>query len=202
MGPDALEEKIGVALFNRSRRELLALFFTNHERSFYLRQIVRILAMGQGAIQRELSRLTQAALITRTQVGSQVHYQANQKVAVFGDLKSLMIKTTGMAEVLRDALAGVAERIEVAFVFGSTARGEDRSNSDVDLMIIGDVSFGDVISALQPAQKKIGREVNPAVLSVQDYQNKSQSKSRFLESVLNSRRIFLIGGEHELKRLG
>ena len=141
-------------------------------------------------------------MITRTRVGSQVHYQANRRSPVFSELKSLMVKTAGVAEVLRDSLAGVAEQIDVAFVFGSFARKEDRASSDVDLMVVGAVSFGDVVSALQSAQKETGREVNPAVFSAEEYRTKARSKDRFVGSVLNSSKIFLIGGENELRRLG
>ena len=202
MGSDGSVENIGAALFSRGRRELLALLFTHPERTFYLRQIVRVLGTGQGTVQRELSRLSAAAVITRTRVGSQVHYQANRQSPVFTELKSLMVKTAGLAEVLRDSLAVIAEQIDVAFIFGSFARAEGRANSDVDVMVVGRVSFGDVVTALQSAQKTIGREVNPAVFSAEEYRTKTRSKDRFLGSVLSSAKIFLIGGEDELKRLG
>lgn len=202
MGSAFSVQKIGAALFSKGRRELLALLFTDPDRTFYFRQIVRVLGIGQGVVQRELSRLSQAAVVTRTRVGSQVHYQANRESPVFSELKSLMVKTAGVAEVLRDSLAVIAERIELAFVFGSFARSEDRANSDVDVMVVGSVSFGDVVSSLQSAQKRIGREVNPTVLSAKEYRLKARSSDRFLGSVLASPKIFLIGTENELKRLG
>src|SRR5204863_4901143 len=99
MGSDSTVETIGAALFNKGRRELLALLFTHPDGSFYLRQIVRVLGIGQGVVQRELSRLSEAAVITRTRVGHQVHYQANPKSPVFEELKSLMVKTAGVVEV-------------------------------------------------------------------------------------------------------
>jgi len=201
MGSVAVDN-IGPALFSRGRRELLGLLFSNAEKSFYLRQIVRVLGIGQGAVQRELSRLSNAGLITRTRSGSQVHYRANRESPVFSELKSLMVKTAGLAEVLREGLRTVADEIEVAFVFGSFARSEERAQSDVDVMVVGNVSFGDAVTALQSAQKRIGREVNPAVLSAEEYRERRKSKDRFVQTVLNSPKLFLIGGEHELKRLG
>ena len=201
MGADSVDY-IGPALFSRGRRELLTLLFSNAEKSFYLRQIVRELGIGQGVVQRELSRLSDAGLITRTRIGSQVHYQANHESPVFTELKSLMVKTTGLAEVLREGLSTVADQIDVAFVFGSFARSEGRARSDVDVMVVGKVSFGEAVSALQPAQKRIGREVNPAVFSAEEYRARRKSKDRFVQTVLNSPKLFLIGGEHELKRLG
>jgi predicted nucleotidyltransferase len=202
MGAFLNGDHAGAALFSKGRRELLALLFTNPERSFYLRQITRVLGMGQGVVQRELSRLSRAAVITRMRVGSQVHYQANRQSPIFGELKSLIVKTAGVAEVLRDSLATVADQVDVAFIFGSFGRAEERTTSDVDVMVVGGVSFGDVVAALQPAQKKIGREVNPAVFSSEEYRTRVRSKDRFWDTVLNSPRIFLIGSQHELERLG
>jgi len=195
-------ESIGTALFSKGRRELLALLFSHPDRSFYLRQIVRVLGIGQGVVQRELARLSEAGVLTRTRVGHQVHYQANPKSPAFEELKSLMVKTAGVVEVLRDSLSVAAHQIDAAFVFGSFARTEQRANSDVDVMVVGSVRFADVVSALQPAQKRIAREVNPAVFSAEEYRARRKSKDRFLQSVLNSPRMLLIGGEHELKRLG
>jgi predicted nucleotidyltransferase len=193
---------IGSALFSKGRRELLALLFSHPEKSFYLRQVVRVLGIGQGVVQRELARLSDAGLITRTRVGSQVHFQANHESPVFQELKSLMVKTAGVVEVLRDSLNAVADQIDVAFLFGSFARAEGKANSDVDVMAVGTVAFGDMISALQEAQKRVAREVNPVVLSAEEYRDRRRSKDRFLQTVLSSPRMFLIGGEHELKRLG
>ena len=202
MGAPAATDDIAPALFSKGRRELLALLFSHADKSFYLRQVVRMLGIGQGVVQRELSRLWKAGLITRTRVGSQIHYQANRESPVFNELKSLMIKTAGLAEVLRAALSTVADQIDVALVFGSFARSEHRAQSDVDVMVVGKVSFGDAVTALQTAQKRAGREVNPVVFSADEYRARRKSKDRFLQTVLNSPKLFLIGGEHELKRLG
>jgi predicted nucleotidyltransferase len=192
---------IGAALFGKARRELLALLYTHPERSFYLREIVRALGIGQGAVQRELARLAGAGLLARTRVGSQVHFQANKESPVFNDLRALMVKSAGVADVLREALAQLAEGITVAFVYGSQARGEGEVNSDVDIMVIGKVSFGEVVSALQSAQKTINREVNPSVYPEREYRAKLRARHHFLTSVAQSPKVFLIGGERELKRL-
>jgi len=195
-------EAIGSALFSKGRRELLSLLFSHPERSYYLREIVRTLGIGQGAVQRELSRLLDAGLLIRTQKGNQVHYQANRASPVFGELKSLMMKTAGLVDVLRDSLKVVGAEIAVAFVFGSFARSEEHGKSDVDVMVVGRVSFGDVISALQSAQARLAREVNPVVFSEDEFRARSRSEDRFLQDVLGTRRLFVIGGEDELKRLG
>jgi len=192
---------IGSALFGRTRREVLALFYRRPERSFYLRQVIRSLGIGQGSVQRELARLAGAGLLVRTRVGSQVHYQANAASPVFSELKSLMVKSAGVGDVLREALAPLAEQMQVAFLYGSLARGDGGAESDVDVMVIGDASFGDVVSALQPAQEVIGREVNPSVYSAKEFSAKLRAKHHFLSSVVAASKVFLAGSEHELKRL-
>jgi uncharacterized protein len=201
MGAVDCTGQLGAALFGKSKRGLLALFYVQPERSFYLRQVTRTLGIGQGAVQRELARLVKAGLLVRTRVGSQVHYQANSASPIFGELKALMVKTAGVADVLREALTGLAEQIAVAFVYGSLARGEGKANSDVDVMIIGDVSFGGVVSALQSAQKTISREVNPSVYSEGEFRAKLKAGHHFLTAVWNAPKVFLVGGEHELSRL-
>jgi len=201
MGSAMNHTSIGTALFGRTRREVLALFYRRPERSFYLRQVIRGLGIGQGSVQRELARLAGAGLLVRTRMGSQVHYQANAASPVFSELKSLMVKSAGVADVLREALAPLTEQIRVAFLYGSLARGGGGAESDVDVMVIGDASFGNVVTALQPAQEVIGREVNPSVYSAKEFSAKLRAKHHFLGSVINAPKVFLAGSEHELKRL-
>ena len=201
MGSAMNHHSIGAALFGRTRREVLALFYRRPERSFYLRQVIRSLGIGQGSVQRELARLAGAGLLVRTRVGSQVHFQANAASPVFDELKSLMVKSAGVGDVLRAALALLAEQMQVAFLYGSLARGVGGAESDVDVMVVGDASFGDVVSALQPAQEVIGREVNPSVYSAKEFSAKLRAKHHFLSSVMAAPKVFLAGSEHELKRL-
>ena len=192
---------VSTALFGKTQRALLSLFFGQPEQSFYLRQIVRMAGVGQGAAQRELACWVEAGLLVRTRRGNQVHFQANAASPVFAELKALAVKTAGVADVLREALGGLGGRIRVAFVYGSLARGTGKASSDVDVMVIGKASFGEVVSALQPAQRTIGREVNPSVYSEREYRAKLQAQHHFLTSVLATPRIYLVGVEHELSRL-
>jgi len=189
-------------LFGKTKKAILALLFTHAEESFYLRQIVRSLGLGQGAVQRELSNLSNAGLIVREVKGNQVYYQANRRSPIFEELKSLMVKTAGMAEVLKDALSGLREKINLSFIYGSMATGAHKNTSDVDLMIIGQISFKEAVAALQSAQEKLGREVNPSVYSPQEFGKKVGEGHHFLRSVLTSPKIFLIGEDRELAKLG
>lgn len=196
-----MTEQVGEALFGKTQRTLLALFFTRPDEEFYLRQIVRMARMGQGAAQRELARWVAAGLLTRTRRGQQVYYQANRAAPIFVELQSLAVKTTGVAEVLRKALAGLAAHITVAFVHGSLTKGTVKAGSDVDVLVIGNTAFREVVSALLPAQETIGREVNPTVYAEQEFRAKLQAKHHFLTAVMGSPKVFIVGGEDELKRL-
>ncbi|MCG2795901.1 MAG: nucleotidyltransferase domain-containing protein [Actinomycetia bacterium] len=189
-------------MFGKTRRALLGLLFTHDEESFYLREIIRTLDLGRGAVQRELARLAGAGLIIRTARGNQVFYQANRQSPVFAELKSLMVKTTGVADVIRDSLEDVSGQIKVAFLHGSIVTGTDTAASDIDLVVIGSASFGDVTEALSAAEDKLGREVNPTVYSVSEFRKKVKEGHHFVASVQNSPRIIVIGDEDELAGLG
>ena len=193
---------LSTALFGRTRRAILAQLYGHPDEAYYLRQLVRSAGLGLGAVQREVTRLAGAGIIQRTARGRQVYYQANPECPLFGELKSLVVKTAGVGDVLREALAPLAGRIRVAFIYGSVARTEQRRSSDVDLMVIGDVSFGDVVFALEAAQKTLGREISPTVYSPAEFRSKIKARHHFLTSVRNNEKVFVIGDEHEFERLG
>ena len=193
---------VGTALFGKTQRALLALFFVRQEQSFYLRQIVRTAGIGQGAAQRELARWVEAGLLVRTRRGNQVYYRANTASPVFAELKGLAVKTAGIVDVLREALAGLADRIKVAFVHGSVARGAEKAGSDVDVVVVGAVTFNEIAAALHGAQEQLGREVNPTVYTVREFREKLDVGHHFLTATVSAPKLFLIGGERELERLG
>lgn len=203
MGTDlSMTDNIASALFGKTRRALLALLFTHADESFYVREIFRALAIGQGTVQRELARLTDAGLIIRSQKGNQVYYQANRDSPVFEEIRTLMVKTAGISDVLRTALSGIASRIAVAFIYGSIVEMTERAASDVDIIVIGDVAFADVTKALRPAEETLRREINPMVMPVKEFREKIRAKHHFLSTVMESPKIFLWGGEHELREVG
>ena len=193
---------VSSALFGKTRQAVLALLYSHDGESFYLRQIVRAVSLGQGSVQRELAHLTEMGLLVRTRRGNQVHYQANRQSPIFPEMKSLIVKTAGVADVLRTSLARLSNRIQTAFLYGSLATGTERSASDVDLMVIGDVTFAEVTKSVGMAQEKLRREVNPSVYSTEEFRRKLLSGHHFLKTVFNGPKIILIGSEHELKRLG
>ena len=189
------------ALFSKNRRLVLSLLLGHADEAFYLRQIVRASGGGVGAIQRELRQLVQCGILRRTARGKEVYFQVNPECPVFAELKSLLMKTAGLADVLRTALAPLADQIEVAFVFGSLAQGKERQHSDVDVLVVGNASFADVAAAIGPAQEQLQREVNPSVYPPDEFRAKLAARHHFLKSVMAGGKVFLIGDEHGLERL-
>lgn len=195
-------DRVGEVLFGRTRRAVLALLYGHADEEFYLRQIIRAAGVGQGSMQRELEQLVGSGLVLRRTLGRQVFFKANPDSPVYKELRSLLLKTAGVADVLREALASLATRIDVAFVYGSVARGDERRASDVDVMIIGNVSFAEVSRALRPAQERLGREVNPTVYSPTELREKLAAGHHFVRSIAERDKVFLFGNEHDFRRLG
>ena len=201
MSTDPPLDKLSATLFGKTRRAVLGLLYGHSDQAFYLRQIVRLTGVGLGAVQRELEKLSSAGIIRRTQRGNQVYFEANTQCPVFKELKNLIVKTVGLGQVLKQALAPLSNRIDVAFVYGSVARGEETRTSDIDLLVIGRATFADVVSALGNAQDALGREVNPAVYPAREFKTKLAGRNHFLRTVMEKPKLFLIGDEHELARL-
>lgn len=193
---------LGSLLFGETRRAILALLYGHSDEQFYLRELVRRTETALGAAQRELSLLTSGGLVQRVRRGNQVYYQANASNPIFAELKSILTKTTGVRDVIQKALEPLLARIKVAFVYGSVAKGEETVSSDIDLMVIGDVEFREVVSCLTDIENKLGREINPTVYPPEEYKNKLREKNHFLTSTLREKKIFVIGDEDELRRLG
>jgi predicted nucleotidyltransferase len=188
-------------LFGRTRRRVLALLLGHADERFYLRQIVRRSGAAQGAVQRELHLLAEAGILRRTVEGRQVYFQANRTSPIYPELHALLAKTAGLVDVLREALAPLADQIRVAFVFGSAARGELRLDSDVDVLVVGDASFTAVADALATAQTRLGRDVNPTVYPPGEFRRKIHTGHHFLTTVLQEPRLFVMGGPDEVARL-
>lgn len=192
---------MGQGLFGRTRAAVLAVLYGHVEQSFYLRQLVRAVGAGHGALQRELQHLTDMGLIVRKTQGNQVLYRANSQSPIFSEIKGLVTKTVGIHDVIRSSLASLAPEIQIAFVYGSIARQQERANSDVDLMVVGNTPFGEVVSALGPAQRTLGREINPNVFAADEFRTKLASGNQFLRSVMKEKKLFVLGTENELAKL-
>jgi len=188
-------------LFGAYRRDVLALLLLHPELSLHVREIARLTGKVPGTLLRELNLLADAGLLVRRPVGNQVHFQANPASPVYEELRGILKKTAGVADLLREALEPLADRVGAAFVYGSVARGDERAASDLDLMVIGDVKFADLIGALAPLHAVLRREINTSLYPPREFRAKLAAAEPFLKRVLADRKIFLIGGEDELGEL-
>jgi predicted nucleotidyltransferase len=189
-------------LFGRTRGAVLALLYGRADQSFYTREIAREVGASVGAIQRELENLSKVGLILRKSVGNQVFYQANRDMPIFPEMRGLTNKTIGIFGILRSALRPLSKQIVAAFVYGSVARKQETAQSDVDLMVVGKVTLDEVLSRLSTVEKGIGRSINPTVYSVAEFKSKFASGNHFLTSVLKGQKVFLLGDEDELRKMG
>ena len=190
---------IADALFTKVRQRVLAILYGNPGRSFYANEVIALAGSGTGAVQRELARLEAAGLVIVTRVGKQKHYQANEAGPVYQDLRGLVLKTSGMVDVLRVALAPLAAQIHAAFVYGSVAKRQDTAKSDIDLMVLSDsLSYADLFATLEEATNRLGRTVNPTVYSRKDLDKRIQADNAFVKRVLAQPKLWVIGEEHGL----
>lgn len=187
------------ALFSGTRQRLLGLLFGQPSRSFYATELIGLAGIGSGAVQRELANLAQSGLVTVRAVGNQKHYQANPESPIFGELRGIVEKTVGLAEPLREALVPLAPQIHAAFVYGSIAKRTDTSASDIDLMLLSDqVSYADVFAALEAASTRLGRKVNPTILTSKEFYKRVKAEESFLNRVLAQPKVWIIGGDSDL----
>lgn len=187
------------ALFPKVRQRVLAVLFGTPDRSYYANEIIALAQSGTGAVQRELADLTAAGLLTVSKQGNQKHYQANAHAPVFAELRSLVVKTMGLADVLRTALAPLAAQMEAAFIYGSVARQQDTAHSDVDVMIVtSSLGYGEVFGTLEGATASLGRKVNPTLYTPADWAKRMQKDNAFVTRVWQQPKIWLIGSEERL----
>jgi len=195
-----MHQSLTSLLLPEYRRRVLGLLLLRPDEALHGREIARRTGLPPGTLTRELTKLAGAGILKREKRGNQQLYSADTASPVFGELASILRKTSGLADVLVQALAPVAERLRVAFVFGSVAQGRETAGSDVDVMLIGALSFKDAVARLHPTQAVIGREVNPKIFTPEEFTAKAK-KEPFLADVLTKPKIFLIGNAHDLAEL-
>lgn len=188
-------------LFGDYRQRVLAVLLLQPDTSFHVRELARVTGSSAGTLTRELGKLAETGLVLRSEHGNQVRYRANRDCPLFDELAGLFRKTHGSRSVLAEALAPLRERIRVALIFGSMARGSDKAASDVDLLVVGDVGFAELVQALYPAQQTLQREINPVLYSAAELGERLDRGDAFAARVLSDARIFVIGGPHELGEL-
>lgn len=186
-------------LFTNYRSRVLGLLLLHPERTYYLREIARLTSTIPGTLKRELDKLLEVGLLTVKKVGNQNHYQANRECPIYEDLANVLRKTSGLVDVLMSGLLPLSEKIKSAFVFGSVARGNVNAKSDIDLMLIGEHTYAEVVSQMHPLQEQLGREINPKIFTVEEWQKLMRDNGAFVHDVLSKTKLFIIGNEQQLQ---
>lgn len=199
MNPPIALAGLADALFTPVQQRVLGLLFGQPERVYQSSELIRLADSGTGAVHRLLTRLADAGLVTAERVGNQKHYRANPDSPVFAELRGLIGKTTGLAMPLRLALDPFATKINVAFVYGSIAKGTDHATSDIDLMVIAQkLDYPDLYTALQNAEAALARPINPSLMTLVEWRRKCAQRGSFVARVAAQPRIFVIGSDNEL----
>lgn len=191
------------ALFtSQARIRLLSILLLGQGERWYLRKLASEARVSVGNADRELRSLAAAGIVLREISGRQVYYRIDENCPIIPELRSMFTKTVGVADALRSALAQLRDRICAAFVYGSFAKDSITPQSDVDLMVVGDVSFLEVVSAACTAQDRIGREVNPTVYPAREFRDRIVRGEHFIAAIMSEPKVFIIGDEHGLDQVG
>jgi len=194
---------IADALFTKTQQRVLGLLFGKPDKSFYMTEIFRAAQMGRGTVRRELDRLEAAGLVQVSQAGNQRHYQANPESPIYDELLSIVRKTFGVADVIRDALQAVDDQFDAAFVYGSVAKGEDTATSDIDLMVVSDeLAYADLMAALEPAETQLARPVNPTIYTPEQISAKLRDDNVFVKRVMEQPKLWIKGTEDVIRKPG
>ena len=186
---------------NQTLLDTLSLLLLHTGEEFYQREIAERIDRTVIEVQRALRRIESAGLVTKSRRGNRVYYLVNREHPAFSDLKSLLLKTSALGDALRRALVAVEGKIAAAFIFGSFAAGTESPASDIDLLIVGTLTSREASGVLGDLGRKLGREFNPIVYTVEELRSRVKRESRFIEEVIGGPKIWLIGDQDELERL-
>ena len=186
---------------SRARLAVLKLLLLSSGQRFYLREIAERTGLQIRAVQTEVARLQASGLLLSQVEGNRKYYRANPESPVLPELRSFLLKTVGLGDLLKDHLQRASDEITVAFLYGSHARGEDAPESDIDLMVVGSIGGRELSRVLRPARESLGREINPVIMTEPEFKKKVAEENHFLRSVLAERKIFLVGGSDDIVRL-
>jgi len=198
---DIGDSGLGQLLASDTLAVLLKLFMLNPENSYYQRELADAVDVGLYAVQRELARLERTGLVSKTRRGNRVYYRADRTHPAFEDLKRAVLKTMGLGDALRAALAPLGDRVRVAFVYGSCATGRETAESDIDLLLVGELPPPEAATVMGPLSRELGREFNPTIYGVEEFKRKAADGHHFVTEVLKGPKVFLIGSEDELAEL-
>lgn len=184
-----------------ARVELLRLFLMNPDQDYYLREAAGLTGLPVNAVKRETEKLERSGLLEKNARGNRLYLRANRKSPIFEEMRSIILKTVGFGDLLGEALTAGGDRIKVAFIFGSVARGEDTGLSDIDLMVIGSISGRELSSLISPVRKSTGREINQLTMPPAEFRKRLAERDHFLTDVMRQSKLFLVGDESVLKEL-
>jgi predicted nucleotidyltransferase len=186
------------ALLPKTRQGILAATLVQPEKAWYVSELARRMGVPASSLQRELQDLSEVGILKTHRQGRMVYYQANTDSPLFPDLRGLLLKTAGLVDVLAHALKPLAARLRTAFVYGSIAAGSEQSDSDIDLMIVGQVSPTELALPLRRARELLGREINPTLYTPAEFDKKRAANDSFLKQVLDKPKLFVLGNNNEL----
>ena len=187
------------ALFTTTQQRVLGCLFGEPGRTFSISELIQTTGAGSGAVQREVARLAGSGLLLMAPLGNQKRYRANPDAPIHDELAAIVRKTFGLAAPLREALAPLADRLHVAFVYGSVAKGSDTASSDIDLMLVSDaLTYADAMGALDPLMERLGREINPTLYTRAELRKRIAEGNSFVTRVLAQPRLWLIGSDDAL----
>jgi len=189
------------SLFSKTRQSLLATLLLSPDKWWFLSDIAKHLGKTPSTLQRELSSLNESGILEKRIDGKRVYYRADAECPILKELQSLLLKTVGLVDEINFQLRSIYKNVEFAFIFGSIAKGEELSSSDVDLMIIGDIKLTDMALKLKKMEKKLLREINPVIYSISEFEKKLREKDHFLTSVVEEKKLFLKGKDEYLERV-
>lgn len=188
-------------MFSPYRRQVLAVLLLRPDEQFHVRELGRMTSVSAGSLHRELKAMAESGLLLREKVGNQVFYRANTGCSIYEELAAIFRKTMGLKSLLEDALSGLYDKIQVAFVFGSMASGRQTAGSDLDICVLGEVSLREVVKALAPVRETLQREVNPVVMTPRKFTDQAKKKDRFVTRVLSEPILFVKASRDELAKL-
>jgi predicted nucleotidyltransferase len=189
------------SLLTKTKQKILGPVFLNSDREFYLREITRMTGVSHGTLHRELKTLVSDGILNSRKQGNQVFYSVNKENPIFAELKGIVLKTFGIIDILQTVIKPFKKKIKVGFIYGSIARGEDTARSDIDVMIIGEITFLETAEAFEKAEKSLGREINPTIYPISEFRTKVKEDNHFINSILNSQLIFFAGSIDDLRKL-
>ncbi len=192
-------ERLATTLFGKTRRKLLARLFLEPQRDFRLRELARLTGISSGSVQHELRQLVAADIASRDEKGGLVTYRANPRCPVFDALLTIVERTSGIEDLVREALEPASKKIRFAFIYGSIAKGANRARSDLDLLVAGAISFSDLLRLLAPVEQKIGREISPRLFSEKEFRLRLKNRDRFLTAVMEGPRIMVTGSADDAR---